>query len=695
MNSKKRMNRHKRSNRNIAVIRIASLLIVLLMVTGFTLNSVLPAPASVPDNGQEETARDGSRVIPQEGIRTEGNMTLHAAWDSVENGRTGAEAGIETPSEGATSGAAEYAAETEIPVGTETPSEGAASGAAEYAAETELSDSGEKGEETVSESAANAAATATEANAGIKTASAEEGKEITGNALSIQAVKKFSRVAVYLSRSKYVYTGKPCKPSVTVRDGRIKLRQGADYVVRYGRNVNAGRAIVKLVGRGKYSGSVIKYFRINKASQKMTVRAPAKLAVGRKTRLKPGGARETKKYYFKSLDSGLAEAASNGRVTARKVGTVRITISTGATRNYKAGKKTISIRIVPGAPRSFRIKNQTRGFRLTWTKVAGATGYILYRNGKKIRTINGGSTTSYTDTAANCNGRKYLYKIIAKASTGTSTLPKTVMGYRGISYTASSEKKVRYCFEQPYVLRTLKNCKRNDLAVIDMDGVSQSKIKEAAKRGVQIYGYLNAGALERTRSYFSQFKHLRIEEYDGWDGEYWVDVTGKGWYSHLIHEARKMKKAGAVGVYLDNTDIYYMVKAVFDEDDPDLLCSPPSARRVYNVLKKAVKTIEDEVGLVVMPNGGDNFVKKFVNDCPGVIKVVNQEGVLYMNNKKQSSGETKYRTDYLNWCKKKGIFVRGIEYTDSTAAAASVRKYYRQHGWLGAYISKHKTLRGD
>ena len=96
-----------------------------------------------------------------------------------------------------------------------------------------------------------------------------------------------------------------------------------------------------------------------------------------------------------------------------------------------------------------------------------------------------------------------------------------------------------------------------------------------------------------------------------------------------------------------------------------------------------------------MPNGGDHVVKKFINDCPGVIKVVNQEGVLYMNNKKQSSGEKKYRTDYLDWCKNKGIFVRGIEYTNSSSAASEVRRYYRQHGWLGAYISRHKNLLGD
>ena len=887
-------------NRNDAVIRIVSLLIVLSMITEFTVRQAYAAPLLMPDQKQEEaaldenscvitydangggfflnpdtgsdenlpdsetpfipeggdqicseivgqdtllfnrcpvnltacegqrflgwsTSRDGSRIIPDEGIAAEGDITLYAIWESVQSGASGpgtvndsgkntvgdtpeewekpegdeksaeettsgaeyaAEAeipfGIEYPTEGITSGAeyaaeaeiplgieypaegmtsgAEYAAETEIPLGIEYPAEGMTSGAeyaaeaeiplgmeypaegmtsgaeyaaeteiplgmeylakgatsgAEYAAEVEIPEGSEEKSEAVSESAANAAANAaagaaantagtddTKTDTGRKTAPAEEEKELTGDAitgtsLSVQAKRRFARVTVHLSRTTFVYNGTPRRPSVTVRYGRTILRKGADYVMAYGRNVNAGRAVVKLVGRGKYAGVVKRDFRIVRAAQKMTVTAPAKLAVGRKTRLKVGGVRETRKYYFKTSNSGLAEAASNGRVTARKVGTARITISTAATRNFRAAKRTVSIRIVPGAPRSFRIKNLTKGFRLTWTKVPGATGYILYRNGKKIKTINRGGTTSYKDTAADCNGRKYLYKIIAKASTGTSTLPKTVTGYRGISYTTTSGKKIRYCFEQSYVIRTLKNSARNDLAVIDMDGVKQSSIREAAKRGVQIYGYLNAGALEHTRSYYSDFKHLRLEEYEGWDGEYWVDVTGKGWYSHLIHEAKKMKKAGAVGVYLDNTDIYYMVKREFDDDDPDLLRSVPSAGRVYSVLKKAVNTIENEVGLVVMPNGGDHFVKKFVNDCPGVIKVVNQEGVLYMNNKKQSSGEKKYRTDYLDWCKNKGIFVRGIEYTNSSSAASEVRRYYRQHGWLGAYISRHKNLLGD
>ena len=82
---------------------------------------------------------------------------------------------------------------------------------------------------------------------------------------------------------------------------------------------------------------------------------------------------------------------------------------------------------------------------------------------------------------------------------------------------------LRYCFEQEYVPRTLSKSKPHDLAVVDTEGC-ESAVRAAVKRGVWVYGYINAGALERERSYYSKYKHLRIAKYEGWDGEYWVDI---------------------------------------------------------------------------------------------------------------------------------------------------------------------------
>ena len=252
---------------------------------------------------------------------------------------------------------------------------------------------------------------------------------------------------------------------------------------------------------------------------------------------------------------------------------------------------------------------------------------------------------------------------------------------------------LRYCFEQDKVNRTLDKSKRNDLAVIDVEGC-ESAVKSAVSRGVYIYGYLNAGALERERPFYPQFKHLRLAKYDGWDGEYWIDPTDMAWQQHLISEAKRMQSLGAIGLYLDNTDIYYMCAEGFKEEHSRMIKKAPSAPLVYKALESVILQISN-LGLVVMPNGGDTFVRKFISAHPGVIKTVNQEGVLYQDNKKQSAEDTKYYTEYLDWCKRKGMYIRGIEYTKSKTASLRCKAYYLKHGWQGLYISKHKNLEGD
>lgn len=254
---------------------------------------------------------------------------------------------------------------------------------------------------------------------------------------------------------------------------------------------------------------------------------------------------------------------------------------------------------------------------------------------------------------------------------------------------------LRYCFEQKYVERTLRNCKKNDLAVIDTDGIDPAIIKNAIARGVLVYGYLNAGALEKERSYYSKFKHLRLAEYNGWAGEYWVDVTDKAWQNHLVNEATKMKKLGVIGLYFDNADIYYMCKEGFKEEDTDMMRETPLTEAIYKALAHIILTIQNHVGLIVMPNGGDTFLRKFIVEYPKVIQTINQEGVFFENFKKNSTSDTKYYKDWCKWAQKhiKGK-VRIIEYCTDKKEIRKIKAYCLAHGWH-VYISKHKNLEGD
>lgn len=255
---------------------------------------------------------------------------------------------------------------------------------------------------------------------------------------------------------------------------------------------------------------------------------------------------------------------------------------------------------------------------------------------------------------------------------------------------------LRYCFEEDYVVRTLKASKKHDLAVIDSDGIPAAKIKEAVKRGVYIYDYLNAGALESERSYYKDYKDLCILPYEGWKGEYWVDVTDMRWIEHLVKRAKASKALGCIGLYFDNTDIVWMCDEGFKGSR--LMRKAPSTAEAYYALEYAIRRIRKETGLVVMPNGGDVFVRtlfRMCADAKDLIQTVNQEGVLYEDFKPQKKDDKEYRTAYLDWAKRQRLYIRGIEYTKSKREAAKARLYYAKHGWQGLYISKHKDLKGD
>ena len=229
--------------------------------------------------------------------------------------------------------------------------------------------------------------------------------------------------------SSLYYNGAQQKPVPTVKYGSSTLKAGTDYTITYKNNTHAGTAQAVLTGTGDYTGTKTVSFAIKKAEQKLTVKASAsKVAVGKKASVNVSGAKGTKT--FSSSNKETAAVDSNGSVTAKKVGTVKITVTSAATKDFNKASGTVTIQVVPAATASITAANQAKGIKLTWKKVAGVSGYLVYRGSTKIRTITSGSTVTYTDTAADTNGTKYTYKIVAKASNGSSTLSKSLTTFR-------------------------------------------------------------------------------------------------------------------------------------------------------------------------------------------------------------------------------------------------------------------------
>lgn len=96
--------------------------------------------------------------------------------------------------------------------------------------------------------------------------------------LDIEVIPKIrydiSSAKITLSHTKYTYTGKAKKPAITVIFSGKKLKANTDYTVKYSNNIAAGQAKVTITGKGGYKGTVVKYFKILPAKQKIKAVTP-------------------------------------------------------------------------------------------------------------------------------------------------------------------------------------------------------------------------------------------------------------------------------------------------------------------------------------------------------------------------------------------------------------------------------------
>ena len=171
------------------------------------------------------------------------------------------------------------------------------------------------------------------------------------------------------------YTGKEIKQTATLKLGSLVLQEGRDYRVSYSDNINAGTAYVYFKGMGNFHQDDYRTFKIGKAAQSITAKAKASsVAVGKTTTVSITGAKGKKSY--KSSNTSLATVSSAGKVTAKKVGTVTITATSGATANYKAASKTVTIKIIPKSTTISSLSPAKGALTVKWKKQASQTsGY--------------------------------------------------------------------------------------------------------------------------------------------------------------------------------------------------------------------------------------------------------------------------------------------------------------------------------
>lgn len=100
----------------------------------------------------------------------------------------------------------------------------------------------------------------------------------TGTISKTYSIKNDFKKATVSGISTKAFTGKNITQSITVKYNGKTLKNGTDYTVSYSSNKNIGTATVKIAGKGSYTGTITKTFKINPAKQeiqKLTAKSKA------------------------------------------------------------------------------------------------------------------------------------------------------------------------------------------------------------------------------------------------------------------------------------------------------------------------------------------------------------------------------------------------------------------------------------
>lgn len=274
------------------------------------------------------------------------------------------------------------------------------------------------------------------------------------------------------------YTGKAQTQSITVKYGNKTLKNGKDYTVSYQNNINAGTAYVIIKGKGSYSGTVKRSFKINPvliykqctfykiASQYYTgsqIKPVPNIKNGTTT-LKNGTDftltyqnnvnKGTAKVYIKGKGNYTGSCSLKFSITARPVSTLKITVPS-VTYNGKAQKPAVTVKynnytFKNGTDYTLSYKNNTKIGTATVTvkgkgKLSGTRSVTFKINAKPIKnavitynnslTYNGSAlspavTVKYGNTTLKKN-TDYTVAYSNNVNAGTGTITITGKGIYG------------------------------------------------------------------------------------------------------------------------------------------------------------------------------------------------------------------------------------------------------------------------
>ena len=225
-----------------------------------------------------------------------------------------------------------------------------------------------------------------------------------------------SKASVTLSTSTYAYDGKAKKPGVTVKLNGKTLKNGTDYTVSYSNNTKVGTATVKITGKGNYTGSVSKTFKIKNNFKKATVLGISTKAFTGKNITQS----ITVKYNGKTLKNGTDYTVSYS--SNKNIGTATVKI---AGKGSYTGTITKTFKINPAKQKIQKLTAKSKAFFVDWAQKGSATGYEIqyatnskFTSAKKVTITNNKTDTK---TISKLSGKKKYYVRVRSYTTVKGT----------------------------------------------------------------------------------------------------------------------------------------------------------------------------------------------------------------------------------------------------------------------------------
>jgi len=258
----------------------------------------------------------------------------------------------------------------------------------------------------------------------------------------------------------------------------------------------------------------------------------------------------------------------------------------------------------------------------------------------------------------------------------------------GTTKAAAKAKKSKFKYKYGVFLSVTKNLnklKNYETVVIDAQNFKKKEIKAFKAKGHKVYSYINIGSLENFRSYYKQYKSLKLGNYEHWDEEIWINVTDKKWQKFITKTLiPSLLNKGIDGFFVDNCDVYYHYKK----------------KGIMNGLTVMMKAMV-ATGKKVLINGGDCYLDAYCKSggkWSYVITGINQETVFskIIWNKKNKFGtaskkDQKYFKSYIERYAKKGADIYLLEYTRDKKLISKIKSYCNKKGF-GYYVSDSVEL---